>query len=174
MLGGGGLFAVFPLAYAVIMPALYPPIIAMLLALVFRGVAFEFRFRAASASGRIWWDRRVLLAARSSRRCAKALTLGGLLQGIHVEDRAYAGRLVRLADAASPCCAGCALVLGYALQGACWLIWRTEGGLQRRARRYAARSGGRSLHCHRRRQPVDADAEPDLPPALVHLARHPA
>ena len=45
VLGGGGLFAAFPLAYAIIMPAVYPPIIAMLLALVFRGVAFEFRWR---------------------------------------------------------------------------------------------------------------------------------
>jgi len=55
VLGGGGLFAVFPLAYSIILPALYPPIIAMLLALVFRGVAFEFRFRA-TGSGRMWWD----------------------------------------------------------------------------------------------------------------------
>ena len=55
--GGGGLFTMFPLAYAVILPALYPAIIAMLLALVFRGVRFEFRFRAASAAGRMWWDR---------------------------------------------------------------------------------------------------------------------
>ena len=53
VLGGGGLFAVFPLAYAVIMPAMYPTIIAMLLGLVFRGVAFEFRFRAASLGGRL-------------------------------------------------------------------------------------------------------------------------
>jgi len=56
VLGGGGLLAVFPLAYAVILPALYPAIIAMLLALVFRGVSFEFRFRAASLRGRFWWD----------------------------------------------------------------------------------------------------------------------
>ena len=55
--GGGGLFAMFPLAYAVILPALYPAIIAMLLALVFRGVGFEFRFRAAGERGRAWWDR---------------------------------------------------------------------------------------------------------------------
>ena len=56
VLGGGGLLAVFPLAYAVILPALYPAIIAMLLALVFRGVGFEFRFRAATPRGRLWWD----------------------------------------------------------------------------------------------------------------------
>src|SRR3954469_4097459 len=56
VMGGGGLFAVFPLAYAVILPALYPAIIAMLLALVFRGVGFEFRFRAATPRGRGRWD----------------------------------------------------------------------------------------------------------------------
>src|SRR5689334_16587017 len=56
VLGGGGLFAVFPLAYATIMPAHYPTIIAMLLALVFRGVAFEFRFRTITRRGRFWWD----------------------------------------------------------------------------------------------------------------------
>src|SRR3954454_14893830 len=56
VLGGGGLFAVFPLAYSTIMPSHYPTIIAMLLALVFRGVAFEFRFRAMSRRGRFWWD----------------------------------------------------------------------------------------------------------------------
>ena len=71
VLGGGGLFAMFPLAYAVIMPALYPAIIAMLLALVFRGVGFEFRFRAASERGRVWWD----------RAFCRRLHAGGLLPG---------------------------------------------------------------------------------------------
>ncbi len=88
--GGGGLFAVFPLAYAVILPALYPAIIAMLLALVFRGVGFEFRFRAASPGGRMWWDRAICAGSTLAAFC-QGLVLGGLLQGIHVQDRAYAG-----------------------------------------------------------------------------------
>ena len=84
VLGGGGLFAVFPLAYAIIMPALYPTIIAMLLALVFRGVAFEFRFRADTRlrpqrCGTCVLRRLDLVAA-----FCQGLTLGGLLQGIHV------------------------------------------------------------------------------------------
>ncbi len=54
VLGGGGLFAAFPLAYAVVLPALYGPIIAMLLGLVFRGVAFEFRWR--DPAHRPLWD----------------------------------------------------------------------------------------------------------------------
>ena len=71
VLGGGGLFAVFPLAYAIIMPALYPTIIAMLLALVFRGVAFEFRFRAATRRGRRVVGPGVLRPARPWRRSAR-------------------------------------------------------------------------------------------------------
>src|SRR5215204_4847661 len=57
VLGGGGLFAVFPLAYATILPALYMPVLMMLLALVFRGVAFEMRFKADTATSQRWWDR---------------------------------------------------------------------------------------------------------------------
>ncbi len=132
VMGGGGLFAVFPLAYAVIMPALYPTIIAMLLGLVFRGVAFEFRFRAITERGRVWWDRAFLLGSLVAT-VAQGLTLGGLLQGIRVVDRAYAGGWFDWLTPFSVLC-GVALVIGYSLQASCWLIWRTEGALQRRAR----------------------------------------
>ncbi len=132
VLGGGGLFAVFPLAYAVIMPAMYPTIIAMLLGLVFRGVAFEFRFRAATENGRILWDRAFMLGSLVAA-LAQGLTLGGLLQGIHVEGRAYAGGWWDWLTPFSVLCA-VAVVVGYLLQATCWLIWRTEGLLQQRAR----------------------------------------
>jgi cytochrome d ubiquinol oxidase subunit II len=132
VMGGAGLFAVFPLAYAVIMPALYPTIIAMLLGLVFRGVAFEFRFRAITERGRIFWDRAFLLGSLVAT-LAQGLTLGGLLQGIKVVDRAYAGGWFDWLTPFSVLCA-VALVIGYTLQASCWLIWRTEGSLQRRAR----------------------------------------
>src|ERR1700735_1629444 len=89
VLGGGGLFAVFPLAYATIMPAFYPTIIGMLLALGFRGVGFEFRFRANTPSGRYWWDMAFALGSAVAAFC-QGLTLGGLLQGVHVENRRYA------------------------------------------------------------------------------------
>ena len=135
ILGGGGLFAVFPLAYAVIMPALYPAIIAMLLALVFRGVGFEFRFRAATARGRAWWDLAFLVGSTVAAFC-QGLVLGGLLQGIRVENRVYAGGWWDWLTGFTVLC-GIAVVVGYALQGACWLIWRTEGALQQRARQYA-------------------------------------
>jgi cytochrome d ubiquinol oxidase subunit II len=133
--GGGGLFAVFPLAYAVIMPALYPAIIAMLLSLVFRGVGFEFRFRAATERGRIWWDRALCAGSTLAAFC-QGLVLGGLLQGIRVQDRAYAGGWWDWLTPFTVLC-GVALVIGYALQGACWLVWRCEGALQQRARRQA-------------------------------------
>ncbi len=136
VLGGGGLFAVFPLAYATIMPALYPTIIGMLLALVFRGVAFEYRFRARRRGGRRAWDLAFLAGSTTAAFC-QGLTLGGWLQGIRVVDRQYAGGWWDWLTAFSVMC-GIALVVGYALLGACWLIWRTEGSLQRRARRNAA------------------------------------
>ncbi len=132
VLGGGGLFAVFPLAYAIIMPAMYPLIIAMLLGLVFRGVAFEFRFRAATRRGRTLWDHAFLLGSFGAAM-AQGLTLGGLLQGVHVVGRAYAGGWWDWLTPFSVLCA-VALVIGYALQASCWLIWRTEGALQARSR----------------------------------------
>jgi len=135
VLGGGGLFAVFPLAYSVIMPALYPTIIGMLLALVFRGVAFEFRFRAVTPGGRTAWDLAFFGGSVVAALC-QGLTLGGLLQGIHVVNGAYAGGWFDWLTPFTVLC-GVATVFGYALLGACWLVWRTEGPLQSRARRNA-------------------------------------
>jgi len=139
VLGGGGLFAVFPLAYSIIMPAMYPTIIAMLLALIFRGVAFEFRFRAETVRGRWWWDNAFWLGSTLAA-FAQGLTLGGLLQGIKVSGRVYSGGWWDWLDGFTILC-GVAVVAGYALLGATWLVWRTEGEIQRRARRYAEALG---------------------------------
>ncbi len=135
VLGGAGLFAVFPLAYAVIMPALYPVILGMLFALIFRGVAFEFRFRAETKLGRKLWDLSFFGGSTLAALC-QGLALGGLMQGIHVVDRQYAGGWW---DWLTPftVLTGVAVVVGYAWLGACWLIWRTEGSLQQRARKQA-------------------------------------
>ena len=89
VLGGGGLLVAFPRAYAVIMPALYLPVIVMLLALVFRGVAFEFRNVAGDQQALLEFRLRGRLDAR--RASARASILGGLIQGIKVENGAYAG-----------------------------------------------------------------------------------
>ena len=90
VMGGAGLLAVFPLAYGLVMTAQYPTILTMLLALIFRGVAFEFRFRAATTSGRFWWDMAFFLGSTVAA-LAQGLTLGGLLHGVNQHDGAYAG-----------------------------------------------------------------------------------
>jgi len=133
VLGGGGLLAAFPLAYAIILPATYPLIIAMLLGLVFRGVAFEFRWR--DAGHRAAWDAAFAIGSLVAA-LAQGITLGAILQGIKVEGDHYAGGWL---DWLSPftLLTGVSLVLGYALLGATWLIWKTEGSGQAHARRMA-------------------------------------
>ncbi len=135
VLGGAGLLAVFPLAYAIILPAFYPTVIGMLLALIFRGVAFEFRFRAHTERGRARWDFMFFAGSAAAALC-QGLTLGGLLQGIRVVDGAYAGGWWDWLTPFTVLC-GVAVVIGYALLGATWLVWRTEGELHDRARRQA-------------------------------------
>lgn len=137
VLGGGGLFAVFPLAYAVVMPALYMPITLMLLALVFRGVAFEFRWRTERWKG--VWDAAFFGGSTLAALC-QGIALGALVQGIEVQGRAYAGGWW---DWLTPfsVLTGVALVAGYALLGATWLVLKTEGPLQERMRGYAFRLG---------------------------------
>jgi cytochrome d ubiquinol oxidase subunit II len=143
ILGGGGLLAVFPLAYATILPALYPTMIGMLLALIFRGVAFEFRFRAQTRAGRFGWDMAFMVGSAFAAFC-QGLTLGGLVQGVKVVNRAYAGGWWDWLTPFSVLC-GFALMVGYALLGATWLVWRTEGPLQHRCRGYARTLGVATL-----------------------------
>ena len=129
VLGGGGLFAVFPRAYAVVMPALYAPIIAMLLALIFRGVAFEFRWRTRRAK-RLWDVS--FFGGSLTAAFAQGVALGALVQGIDIESRAYAGgnwdRLTPFSILT-----GVALVCGYALLGATRLILKTGGYVRMRS-----------------------------------------
>ncbi len=143
VLGGGGLFAVFPLAYAVILPALYMPLIVMLLALIFRGVAFEMRFRAETPKQRLWWDRAFSGGSMVATFC-QGIALGALVQGIEVEERAYAGGWWDWVSGFSVL-TGLALMAGYGLLGACWLIWKTEGALQDRGRELARWLGSLTL-----------------------------
>jgi cytochrome d ubiquinol oxidase subunit II len=133
VMGGGGLMAAFPLAYAIILPALYAPLIAMLLGLVFRGVAFEFRWRDPNHRAR--WDAAFCLGSLVAA-LGQGITLGALLQGIRVSHRAYAGGYW---DWLTPfsLLTGVSLVIAYALLGASWLIWKTEGAACANARRLA-------------------------------------
>lgn len=136
VLGGGGLMAAFPLAYAVILPATYPLIIAMLLGLVFRGVAFEFRWR--DPGHRAFWDFS-FFGGSVIAAMAQGMILGALLQGIDVTGRSYDGSWW---DWLTPytLLTGAGVVAGYALLGSCWLIWKLEGDVQAHAYRLATRA----------------------------------
>jgi len=135
VLGGGGLFAAFPLAYAVILPATYPLIIAMLLGLVFRGVAFEYRWR--DPGHRAFWDTAFTCGSLVAAM-AQGMTLGAILQGIDVVDRSYAGSWF---DWFTPytLLTGVGTVIGYALLGSTWLVWKLDGVAQDHARKLARR-----------------------------------
>jgi cytochrome d ubiquinol oxidase subunit II len=135
VLGGAGLLAAFPLAYAIILPALYAPLIAMLLGLIFRGVAFEFRWR--DAGHRFFWDAG-FFAGSLCATIAQGITLGALIDGIDVRGRSYGGGWWDWLSGFS-LLTGASLVAGYALLGACWLVFKTEGPLQPRARAFARR-----------------------------------
>ena len=133
VLGGAGLFAAFPLAYAVILPGTYLPLLIMLIALIFRGVAFEFRFKAERS--RHWWDKAFHYGSLAAT-VAQGMVLGAFIQGFEVENRQFAGGMF---DWLSPfsVLTGAALISGYALLGATWLVMKTEGELQDRCYRLA-------------------------------------
>jgi cytochrome d ubiquinol oxidase subunit II len=132
VLGGGGLWVAFPRAYAVVMPALYLPVIVMLLALVFRGVAFEFRTVSRSKT----WLNVAFTVGSTLAAFAQGVILGGLIQGIPVRDGAYSGGQLHWATPFALLC-GLALVAGYALLGAAWLTMKTEGPVAVRSRAQA-------------------------------------
>jgi cytochrome bd ubiquinol oxidase subunit II len=129
--GGLGLLAAFPLAFAIIIPAVYFPILIMLLALVFRGVAFEFRFKRPAL--RRFWDR-AFCGGSAVATFAQGVVLGTFIQGFKVDGRHFSGTSF---DWVTPFAllTGVALMFGYALLGAGWLILKTEGALQHWARK---------------------------------------
>ncbi len=133
VLGGGGLFAVFPLAYAVVLPALYAPITVMLLGLIFRGVAFEYRWRSGPSQG--LWDLAFTVGSITAAFC-QGIALGALIQGIPVEDRAYAGGWWHWLSPFSVL-TGVSVVIGYTLLGAAWLVMKTNGPVRERAHHFA-------------------------------------
>lgn len=129
VLGGAGLMAAFPLAYAVILSALYLPLAFMLLGLIFRGVAFEFRFKA-DAHHRPFWDK-AFIAGSVVATFFQGVTLGAYIEGIQVVGRTYQGGAWDWLGP-FPLFTGLGLVVAYALLGCTWLILKTEGELQRR------------------------------------------
>ena len=136
VLGGGGLFAAFPLAYAIVLPATYPLVIAMLLGLVFRGVAFEFRWR--DPAHRPLWDL-AFTGGSFVAAMTQGMILGALLQGIEIDGRSYDGSWWNWLTPYT-LLAGLGTVAGYALLGSTWLIWKLEGPAQEHARHMAFRA----------------------------------
>lgn len=133
VMGGIGIFAAFPTAFTIIFPALYFPILAMLLGLVFRGVAFEFRPTAIAS--RRYWDRAFFwgsLVATYAQGCV----LGQFVLGFRVKGREFAGTAF---DWLHPfvLAVGVGLVFGYILLGATWVVMKTEGPLREWAQRMA-------------------------------------
>jgi cytochrome d ubiquinol oxidase subunit II len=129
VLGGAGLFVAFPKAYSIIMPAFYLPVIVMLLSLVFRGVAFEFRHVSYSKTG---WNIAFNVGSTLASFC-QGVILGGLIQGVAVRDGAFSGGSFDWATPFAFLC-GLSLIAGYALLGATWLAMKTEGPVAQRAR----------------------------------------
>jgi cytochrome bd ubiquinol oxidase subunit II len=128
VLGGGGLLVAFPRAYAIIMPAFYLPIMVMLLALVFRGVTFEFR---SIAQRKPFWNF-VFAAGSTVAGFCQGLILGGLVQGVKIDNGAFAGGPFDWATPFGVFC-GLGVVAGYALLGATWLMMKTDGDIAHRA-----------------------------------------
>ena len=135
VLSGGGMFAAFPLAYSILMPALYIPVILMLLGLIYRGVAFEFRFKSSGAI-RKFWDYSFHFGSLTAT-LMQGMILGAFVHGIKVQGRGFAGNPFDWLNAYSVM-VGMALVFGYALLGATWLVMKTEGITQDWARKCAA------------------------------------
>lgn len=138
VLGGAGLFAAFPLAYAILMPAFYLPVLVMLAALIFRGVAFEFRHKAVRGVTRHFWNNAFAFGSLAAA-LAQGVILGAFIQGVEVEGRAFAGGGF---DWLTPfsILVGLSVAIGYVLLGACWLILKTEGETQKGARKWARRA----------------------------------
>lgn len=131
ILGGVGLMAAFPLAFAIIIPAVYFPVALMLLALIFRGVAFEFRYH--DSEHRTFWDHSFFYGSVVAT-FSQGIILGAFIQGFQTDGQAFTGNSF---DCFTPfsVLTGIALLFGYGLLGAGWLIQKTEGDLQAQARR---------------------------------------
>ncbi|HUX78130.1 MAG TPA: cytochrome d ubiquinol oxidase subunit II [Alphaproteobacteria bacterium] len=132
VLGGGGLLAAFPLAYAILLPAFYIPITLMLLGLIFRGVAFEFRFKAKSEMRKIW-DYSFHFGSLTAA-FFQGVVLGAYVEGVTVSGRSFAGDPFDWLSSFS-LMTGVALVFGYALLGSTWIIMKTDHKTQVWARK---------------------------------------
>ncbi|ARB46552.1 cytochrome d ubiquinol oxidase subunit II [Alloalcanivorax xenomutans] len=132
VLGGAGLFAAFPMVYSVVLTALYLPLIFMLLGLIFRGIAFEFRFKAREHERPIW--DKAFIGGSLAATFFQGVVLGAFINGLPMENGTYTGGAFDW-FAPFPLFTGVGLVFAYALLGSTWLLMKTEGPLQDRMRR---------------------------------------
>lgn len=132
ILGGAGLMAAFPLAYAVILSALYIPVLMMLIGLILRGVAFEARAKASTRSRHLW--DKAFFAGSLLATFFQGVILGAYISGLPLENNAFSGHALSWLSPFALFC-GLSLVAAYALLGGTWLIMKTEGGLQQQMRR---------------------------------------
>ncbi|MDF3930991.1 cytochrome d ubiquinol oxidase subunit II [Pseudomonas citronellolis] len=129
VLGGAALFGAFPMAYAVVLSALYLPLVLMLVGLIFRGVAFEFRFKAKAHKRHIW--DKAFIGGSLAATFFQGVALGAFIEGLPVVDGQYAGGSLDWL-APFPLFCGLGLIVAYSLLGCTWLIMKTEGTLQQR------------------------------------------
>ena len=141
--GGSGLFAVFPLAYSIVMPALYAPLMIMLLALVLQGVSFEYRFR--TKRGKFIWSTSFFVGSIAAA-AMQGIMLGAMLQGIEVQGRSYTGGWFDWFTPFSLFC-GLATICAYALLGACWLVIKLPNELAEKYYNVAKRWGLGLVFC---------------------------
>lgn len=132
VLGGAGLFGAFPLAYAVIADALAIPLTMMLIGLIFRGVAFEFRFKA-TPSHRLFWDY-AFAGGSLLATVSQGIVVGAVINGFDIADRRFTGSALDWLTPFNVFC-GLGLVAAYLLLGSTWLIMKSDGELQERMRK---------------------------------------
>jgi len=131
VLGGAALFGAFPLAYAIIIDALTIPLSLMLVGLIFRGVAFEFRFQATPAH-RPFWDKSFQVGSILTTFC-QGVVVGAVISGFQVTGRQFSGGQLDWFTPFNLFC-GLGLVITYALLGATWLVMKSEDPLQQQMR----------------------------------------
>ena len=169
VLGGAALMGAFPLAYSVLLSALYLPLFFMLVGLILRGVAFEFRFKAHEAH-RALWD--IAFASGSYLAAfSQGVAIGAFINGFNMSGTTYAGGSF---DWLTPFSlfTGVGLILAYALLGSTWLIMKTEGTLQHRFKSmtHPITLGRPGRDC--RREPMDARRASGCCGSLVLIPQH--
>lgn len=134
VLGAAALYGAFPLAYSVILEALYLPLVLVLAGLIFRGVAFEFRFKAHPRKRHLW--DKAFIGGSVLATFFQGVAIGTYISGIPVQNRQFAGSALDWL-APFPLFCGVGLILAYALLGSTWLLIKTDGMLESRMRHYS-------------------------------------